>query len=388
MAFRWIIGGFCLISGAIFLGINSLLLFRGAYRFGHDEIDRVALGIAAAVVPWVIAVLPALVTETWKRTILGLRRPSATTLGVIVVWGCFIAYNLTGGAGVIALSRLETVADREKSADTSRALKDQRDALRKQLEGVPTHRPAATVRQLLVAEKQNRQWQRTDECKDATSKDGRAFCGALARLDGELKAAEAAEKLRQEIASLDGRMAEAKPVIASADPQADLIHDATGIAKSKIQLWIPAATPIVLEIGAGLMWHFGFSVLGIRLRERAPSPSPRAPAGGHLSVAALMSPERSDLLPLASQGSLEALTARRQLAEWFWRECSRRVPSGCMTEAQWYEHYCAVCSRSSDTPLPIETFRRMAERHVPRTGEVDGETYYYEILPVIPEGAR
>lgn len=384
MNFRHLVGVFCLISGGIFLSINSLILFRGAYRFGHDEIDKIAFGIAAAVVPWVIAVMPALIGDTWRKTWFGLVRPTASTMAVILIWVLFIAYNLTNGAGVIASSRLETVADRDAGAEATRALKDQREIIRQQLAGIPNHRPAETVAKLIEAEKTSRLWDRTDRCTDATATRSRAFCDQLRTLESELASALAGEKFRESLRAIDQKIAAAAPIVASSDPQADLLHDLTGFTKSKIQIWLPAATPIVLEAGASLMWHFGFMALGISLGGRRSLPEPQKPVESPFNPAPLISPER---MKQDAVVSLEELTAQRKLCEWFFSHCTRHIADGSMPEEDWYSLYASICKRSNDRPLSLESFRRIAARYVPRISDVDGQTTYFEMMPLMPENA-
>jgi len=383
MTFRAIVGYFCLACGAVFLGINSLILFRGAYKFGHDEVDKIAFGIAAAVIPWVIAVMPALVVETWRPTVFGFRRPSASTIAVAITWVAFIGYNLTTGAGVIATSRLETVADREQGAQVSLALREHRERLRAQLAGIPPHRPPEAVEPLLEAQRNQRAWKATDGCVDVTRAASRAYCDAYKALESELMAGRAAEKLGNEVAALDTQIATAQPVMASSDPQADLLHDVTGASRDKIQIWLPASTPIVLEIGAGLMWHFGFSVLGISLRSRDASESV---AGANLPPAQLYSPEAINRRP---EASVFELTRARQLCEWFFRECAKPSPAGSLLEREWYDLYAEICRRHNDTPIPLEGFRRIAARNkgmVIADIESGGgmEKHYLGYLPFVP----
>jgi hypothetical protein len=101
---------------------------------------------------------------------------------------------------------------------------------------------------------------------------------------------------------------------------------------------------------------------------------------------ALLLPHREamDRQPAASQ---EALTARRQLCEWFFRENTRQVSSGSMPEIDWYDHYRAVCKRSKDEPLPLETFRRIAGSFVPTIQDIDEKKFYMGLLPLMTEAS-
>ncbi len=384
---RYTIGGFCFAAGAVFLAVNSMILFEGAYGFGagHAEHLRVGLGLAAGTVPWVLAVLPFVISTTWKP-FFRWKRPSTATFMAIFAWVVFVAYNLAGGAGVMATSRLETVAGRDKASETTAGLQSQRARLQGQVDAIPKHRPAATVERLVEAQKQDRAWSRSEQCTDATITASRAFCANLRSLEAEGENARAADRLIAAIAGLDAKLAAAAPVIASSDPQAELLHEMTGASKARIQLWLPAMTPIVLEVGAALTWYFGLLAIGMHHRPMdaaVPAAPVEPPPAVVFNPAPLMSPERAN----AAAVPYAQLTRQRQLCEWFWKECSRPVAGGVMAEKDWFDHYEAVCARSNDKPLPLDSFRRIASRHVPRIGLVEGVTHYFEVLPLIAEDA-
>ena len=384
--FRHFIGWFCFVAGAVFLTVNSIILWRGAARWAHDDVEWYAWGIVAALVPWVIAIMPSLITETWRPFWL-VRRPSAGTLTVAVVWTVFIAYNIVNGAGAIGSQRAEKIADKEHQAETVLALKVQREKLLRELNFIPEHRPREAVERLIAAEKANRRWMTTAECapEETTAKASREFCDGFRRLESELASATAAERLSKQLADYDRKLSQSGPVITSGvDPQTEILADVTSIEQAKIRRWLPAATPIVLELGAATLWHFGFSILGIHLRK--PREASDLIAEPVFNPAPLVSPEAIRKAPVSpQQASLSLLTAQRRLAEWFFATCTRHVASGALPEDEWYAHYVEVCQRSNDEPLPLESFRRIASRYVPRMGLADGRMYYHEILPVIPE---
>lgn len=327
--------------------------------------------------------MPELIGETTKKTFLGIRRPTAGTAALAFVWGLFIAYNLTNGAGVIGLAREEIVAERTKDADDVKDYKAARDRKLKQREGMTTNRPAATLAQLIEAEKFKRGYIDSGACQNPRTKAQRDTCRNIEVMEAERQTALAAEKLDAEIADLDTKISAHRPTLATADPQSDLIHDATGMSKERIRLWLPASTPIILEAGGAFFWHLAFATLGwrIRGREEAPKKEPEPV----FNTAPLISPERARSAPVIS---LEGITAQRRLAEWFFANCARPVAEGSMSEADWYEQYAAICKRSGDVPMAIESFRRVASRYVPEIGEVDGQLFYKGWLPLVPQEAK
>lgn len=387
MTFRVTVGTFCLIAGAIFLAINSTILYLGAGKWASTEHEKMLFGVAAATVPWVIAVLPALLTDSWKRVriwFFSIVLPTSGTLKVSLVWVAFIAYNIIGGSGSIGLNRQALMAQREHSGDVLKGIKGQLASKKRELEGVPQHRPAETIERETDALQTAKIYKLSGECDKPRNERERTHCQTILRLEGELGAARKGEKLQAEIAALEERLASFDPTASAnaSDPQAELIHDATGIDRERVQTWLPAATPIILEVGAATMWGFAFSILGWGLGSAARS---RQQAEEAIAPVALIpSPQKLKTAPVTS---LAALTAQRKLCDWFFSNCARPVASGAMTEAEWFEHYSTVCRRSSDVPLPLEAFRRIASNYLPRIESIDGVTYYFEALPVIPENA-
>lgn len=388
MRIRSALGAGFILGGSIFLVVNSVILYRGAARFGHDEIDRLAFGIAAAVVPWVIAGISLAVGMTWRKVDLGLisfHRPTATTISVVAMWGLFVAYNIGNGLGVIGSAREEVVAEISKSSDDLKDARGRRSRLIEQRDSIPDHRPATAVEILIAGEQLKRQWASSKNCTDPKGTSQRNYCLALSGLEAELANAKRAESLDAEIAELDRDIKIHKPAVSVADPQVMAISDLTGFSSERVRMYLPAATPVILEVGGALCWHIGFSILGLSLLPRRNEQPGTAEAPEPVfNAAPLMSPEKANS---QSSTSLEALTAQRRLCEWFFRECSRPVTAGSMSEDEWFEHYQAICKRSGDKPLALESFRRIASRYVPRIQQIDGKTYYSEVLPLIPESA-
>lgn len=384
---RTILGSLAVIAGTIFLICNATILYRGAQRFGHDAVDQLVFGCAAAVVPFAIAIMPELIGETHKRSFFNIVRPTIGTVALIVVWVVFVAYNLANGSGVIGLAREEQVASRSKETSDMEDMRNRRKRLIEQRDALPKHRPADTTAKLIDAEKFKRQYIDSGACADARNKAQRETCKAIELLESEKATGDAAKQLDTEIAVLDGKIASHGPSLASADPQTDLISDATGWGKERIKLWLPASTPIVLELGGAFFWHLGFSTLGWRVRRRADENGPATPQEAPpapFNPAPLISPE---VARRPQAASVESLTGRRKLAEWFFTNCTRPVSAGSMKEAEWYQSYCEICERSGDQPLPVESFRRIASRYVPRIQQIEGETFYQEVLPLIPANA-
>jgi hypothetical protein len=90
-------------------------------------------------------------------------------------------------------------------------------------------------------------------------------------------------------------------------------------------------------------------------------------------------------LPSPQSRKRDPIAAGRQLAQWFFAECTRpAVGSGGLPEIKWYELYLFECSKSNDVPIPVEEFRALAQRAGAVLISVDGEWFYQRVLPLVP----
>jgi hypothetical protein len=347
-------------------------------------------------VPWVIGLSPFLFSLTWRKgRWLGLGRPTFATLVALAVWALFVVYNFVGAMGSIASVRGQVIADRKGAADQIEALKYQRNRLKDQLGWIQQRRPAGQVAALIEAEKIKPYWESTDQCTDIRGPAHRRFCTGLSALRGELEAARKWDELVAKIETLNKQIEDHQPVAEKADPTAAILTSLFGLDERSTSERLPIATPIVLEIGSMTLLYFAFVLLGLNHTDlitrgvRAGSSTAGQPGEGE--VAPPPPPARTGeaqvgtaLAGQPSPPSRFTLTHQRELAEDFFRRCVRPAPDGQLTEADWYRHYCGVCERSGDVPLPVESFRRFAQRYV-TVKEIGGTTYFLHVLPLIPK---
>lgn len=376
-------GVFWVAMAILFLSCNSALMHEGALKYASTDKLAIILGAVAISTPWILAVLPFQAGMSLTRPLaFGLRLPTMGTLVVIAAYAVFIAYNVLNGSNALTTSRVEVVAHKQQDFDRLQAMRDQRAALMRQQQALPTYRPVATVTSLIEAEKTSKRWQKSGECKDATSAKTRDYCAQVRTMEAELGAAQRGEQLQTEIVAIDNRLEASGPATGEVDPQAAAIAKMTGLTEQDVRAGVGMFGPLALEFGALVFLTFAGRALGW---DHMHAPAARqGSAEPVFNPAPLMSPEAIRATPVTS---LEALSAQRKLAEWFFKTCTRPVASGAMPECEWYEHYCAICKKSNDIPLPIESFRRVASRFIPRMYPVGGEWQYFEQLPLIPENA-
>jgi hypothetical protein len=379
--------------GVLFAAIDSQILYRGWAAYGLDEWDKLSYGTAAASVPWVVIGFPFVWWVLWLR---GRWRAILPLAVAGAVYAVLIVYSLIGAMGSIATQRGQVIAGRQEARESVDTLKDQRARYRTELGWIPKHRPPGQVTALLEAERIKRQWQWTDECRDIRTASHRAYCTGVSALAGELAAARKSEDLQRKIGELTQRIDGRAPVGEKADPMAATLASWLGLDEGSTTARLPLATPLVLLIGEMTFVYLGMLLLGIGHRQMvshgvAGSSDVGKPGeAGRLTLPPpLVTTGEADVGPvLAGQSPpplRTTLTRQRELAEDFFRRCVRPAPDGQLPEAVWYQHYCDVCERSADQPLPVEAFRRLATHFIPTIREIGGTTYYLHVLPLLPK---
>jgi hypothetical protein len=376
------IGAFCGCAGILFLCINAVILARGASRWGFDPTEKLAYGAVAATVPFVIASMPFLIHASWKP---GQRfgRPSILTLIAAGIWLVFVAYNLAGAAGSVALVRDDVVSTRKHAATNLQADEAMRERLTKELDAVSRYRPVGAVTALLAAKKTAPDWDHTEKCTDIRRSKDVKFCKEVTDLEAELASAKRAGEVTVQLAALNSKLEVRASVSERVDPQAAIIAMFTGWEEGWISTRIPILLPIVLELGSMTLVYFAFVLLGLSHRAviAAPAAAKAPPAAGNYFQQA-----RAAIIAAAPLAG--TLTRQRELAEWFFRECVRPATAGAMPEVIWYRHYQEICKQHNDSALPLASFRRFAEQcECLDVKDVDGVATYVGALPYVPRRA-
>jgi hypothetical protein len=240
------------------------------------------------------------------------------------------------------------------------------------------------LRPLVAAEEAKPAWEATDGCREAGSAYARRFCAAHAKLASELGAAEELARLTVAIAAID-KQASSAGVVEVVDPAAQFWSAWTGMSTERVQAIIPLATPVVLEIGSMVFLSFALLLTGFQGHRHVV-------LGGNVPRSALLVAEPGGA---ATAGALppppalpprydDPVTRGRELAAWFFSECTRPVPSGGLPEAKWYAAYEGECRKSNDVPVVLEEFRVLARRHGAVVTVIEGQVYYERVLPLIP----
>lgn len=387
MTIRYVFGCFWLLAAFIFLTGNSTMMFEGAMAFASTVKLQLVLGSVAIATPWVLAALPFQVGLTFKKTwFFGIKRPTFGTLVVFAAYGIFIAYNILNGSNALTTSRVTVVAEKQSAFDDKTRDEEKRKSLKREQEALGLYRPEATVAALISAEKQSKRWTSSQGCTDATSKLSREFCAALAVLEAELATSRRAADLQTKIDDVDAKLSKNSGATKEVDVQAAALARWTGRSQEDIWAGIGAFGPLCLEFGALTFlvfagWCFGWDHSLIR---QIDAKAPNLPVQPETPPKLL--PDREGLARASTAGvalSTDAIFQRAQLCEWFFKNKCRPVAGGSLPEEQWFSYYTDVCKASKDTPLPLETFRRIALRFVPQMVPIEDRFYYHGVMPLV-----
>jgi hypothetical protein len=382
LGFRYVAAAFCGACALLFLTVNSIILARGAGRWAVHEWDRVSYMAIAATVPWIIALMPFLLAVTVRRG----RRwgwPTVWTWVILGVWVVFIGYNILGAGGAMNFTRSDVLSTRKRDVGRATDTAKERQRLVALRDAIPVEtRPAALLEPLAAAERAKPLWRATDDCREPGSPSARKFCASYAKLASELGAAQELTRLTAEIAALDKHAT--ADVVGIVDPSAQFWSYWTGASIERVQAMLPLATPIVLELGSMVFLSFALLLTGFRGHRQvvlggSPQPHPLAAETGE-AVLLPAPPPRAVVV--------DPITRGRELASWFFAECTRPVASGGLPEGDWYRLYQEQCEKSNDVPVALEEFRALARKAGAVVTVVDGVTYYERVLPLVPrEGA-
>ncbi len=372
------IAAFLVLVAFVFLLIDSNILARGAARWADGALDQFSYGLVAFLVPWVVAVCPFVTIILWRM------RHRVWAAVVCVMWAMFVAYNVLGAGGAIAMIRADVISIRKQEVTVHSGDVSRRANLQRQLDDIPkgTRQPGQ-VEASLVKERASPWWQHSNQCKDASNPRERKFCGAYALLEGELAAARALVALTAQIDAIDAKIGAAGAVATVADPVATFVAGWIGTSEQRAQNLLPLATPVVLMFGSIFILAIVLQMYGIDhavVASKAMSGGNRAPQSLSVATATRGKP----LQVVTSRVNDVPLTRQREFAVWFFSNCTTPMAAGNMPESHWYQHYQECCLRQQDKPMSVEAFRELARKYIPSISEIDGRWFYFGALPLVP----
>lgn len=230
----------CAVSGAMnYLFMASL---------GKTPLEGHVLGAASAAADVLKSLLPFFIARSWAA-----KRLVATVIGTLAFL-FFAGFSLLSGIGFAADNRGALVDGRENISKIYKRVQRSLNDAEVRRSALPAHRPATVVDEEIGAHRQNRRWNATKDCTNATEGESRAFCTEYFRLRAELAAAQEAERLSSLIAALqsEGTMLRKDGAGQDSDPQVSLLSGITGQKPEPVRLALTIAVALLVEIGASL----------------------------------------------------------------------------------------------------------------------------------------
>lgn len=180
-------------------------------------------------------------------------RHVAKALIATVLFTIFSAYSLTAEIGLYSLARDAAQAGTSASRETYQGLKSERERIAARLHELGSTRPSGAVEADIAAQRLNRQWQASGQCKGAYTAAARDLCGKIERLEGELASAQEAEKLRASDRALLAKLAGVNiaDAMRSADPQSEALARLLGIEPGRVRDALALLVAVLIELGSG-----------------------------------------------------------------------------------------------------------------------------------------
>ena len=156
---------------------------------GKSEFEQQILGAVSVAVSAFLALLPTLLLWAYRE-----RRPLYILLGV-PVFLAFGAFSLSSAVGFAAKNRGSLSEDRALAAAKLAGLKQEIEEVGAKLKALPPSRPFAVLQESLRGLEQDRRWQSSKSCADATADASRSFCKSYFELKAEAARASEAERV-------------------------------------------------------------------------------------------------------------------------------------------------------------------------------------------------
>ena len=253
----------CTVSAAM----NYLFLAS----LGKTPLEGQVLGAASAAADVLKALLPFFIAWSWSA-----KRMVAAVSGTLAFL-FFAGFSLLSAIGFAADNRGTLVDGREGISQAYNRVQRSLGDAEARRNALPAYRPAGVVTEDIAAHRQNRRWNATKDCSNATEAESRAYCAEYFRLRAELAAASEAELLSDQIAALqvEGATLRASGAGQDSDPQTSLLSRITGHKPEPVRLALIIAVALLVEIGASLGL---FLASGHRVRT-APAQPAAKPSG-------------------------------------------------------------------------------------------------------------
>jgi len=185
------------------------------------------------------------------------RRIVYIVLGV-PVFVAFAAFSLSSAVGFAAKNRGSFGEDRALAGERLASLRHELSENESKLKTLGAPRPLGVVNELLRGLEQDRRWQLSKECSEATADASRAFCKGYFERKAEAALAGEAQRHEERIAGLkaQARRLEEQGAGREADSQAAVLANTLGLQTARVERGLTLFLAVLVETGAALGLYF------------------------------------------------------------------------------------------------------------------------------------
>lgn len=219
---------------------------------GKSAFEQHLLGAVSIAVSAFLALLPALMLWAWRE-----RRPLYIILG-LPVFLAFAAFSLSSAVGFAAKNRGSLGEDRRLASGRLIEVTREIEQGEAQQKAFGSMRTFAVVQELLHGLEQDRRWQSSKFCGDATADASRSFCKGYFELKAEGARAAESERLQERLAELkrERERLEDQGAGREADNQAAVLARILGFQTGEVERGLTLFLAVLVEMGAALGLYF------------------------------------------------------------------------------------------------------------------------------------
>ena len=219
---------------------------------GKSAFERQILGAVSLAVSAFLALFPTLLVWAFRE-----RRTLYIILGV-PVFLAFATFSLSSAVGFAAKNRGSVSEDRALAAAKLSGIRRDVEQDETKLNALGALRPGGVIEESLRGLEQDRRWQSSKSCQEATADASRTFCRSYFDLKAEAARASEARLLESHIRELksEARRLEEQGAGREADNQAAVLARLLGLEAAKVERALMLFLAVLVEIGAALGLYF------------------------------------------------------------------------------------------------------------------------------------
>lgn len=249
---RFLVGLVSVGAALALIAASGLMNWVFMTSLGKSEFEQQILGAVSVAVSAFLALLPTLILWAYREG-----RSVFILLG-LPVFLAFGVFSLSSAVGFAAKNRGSISEDRALAAAQLAGIRHEIEETETKLKTLGTPHPFPALQESLRGLEQDRRWQSSRSCQDATADASRSFCKGYFDLKAEAARASEAERLDERITEFksEARQLEDQGAGREADNQAAVLARVLGLPAAQVERGLTLFLAVLVEIGAALGLYF------------------------------------------------------------------------------------------------------------------------------------